>query len=176
MLVSLKEVLRYAEEKGCAVGAFNTTNLECIRAVLDTAEKLNIPVILSHAQVREKAAPLEVIGPVMVLSAKRACVPVAVHLDHCTDLGYMERALRLGFTGVMYDGSLLPYGENVENTRRAVAMAAPLGAGRGKKRLRAGVHRAGAGGPVRPGHRHRRPGPQLWHQPRDLPLRPRIGP
>ncbi len=129
MLVSLKEVLRYAEEKGCAAGAFNTTNLECIRAVLGAAERLGVPVIISHAQVREKAAPLEVIGPVMVLSAKRACVPVAVHLDHCTDLGYMERALRLGFTGVMYDGSLLPYGENVENTRRAVAMAAPLGAG-----------------------------------------------
>ncbi len=129
MLVSLTEILRLAEEGGFAAGAFNTTNLECVRAVLDTAEKLNIPVILSHAQVREGVAPLDVIGPVMVLSAQRAAVPVCVHLDHCTDLAYMARALELGFTGVMYDGSLLPYDENAENTRRAVSLARKYSAG-----------------------------------------------
>lgn len=129
MLVSLTEVLELAEARRCAVGAFNTTNLECIRAVLGTAERLGLPVIISHAQIREGVAPLDVIGPVMVLSAKRASVPVCVHLDHCTSLDYMERALALGFTGVMYDGSLLPYEENVENTRRAVRMTRPLGAG-----------------------------------------------
>ena len=129
MLVSLTEILELAEQRGCAAGAFNTTNLECVRAVLGTAERLGLPVILSHAQIREGVAPLDVIGPVMVLSARRASVPVCVHLDHCTSLDYMERALALGFTGVMYDGSLLPYEENVENTRQAVRMARPLGAG-----------------------------------------------
>ena len=151
MLVSLREVLRLAEERQCAVGAFNTTNLECVRAVLDTARRLDLPVILSHAQVRESVAPLEVIGPVMVLSAQRAPVPVCVHLDHCTSLDYMARALKLGFTGVMYDGSLLPYEENVENTRRAVAMARPLGAGVEAElgQLAHGEDGAGnAGGPV----------------------------
>ena len=151
MLVTLKEILRMAEAGGYAVGAFNTPNLECIRAVLDTAEKRQVPVILSHAELHEEAAPLEVIGPVMVLSAQRARVPVCVHLDHCETLAYMEKALALGFTGVMYDGSLLPYEENVVNTLRAVAMAAPYGAGVeaeiGQLASREGGGEA-AGGPV----------------------------
>lgn len=151
MLVTLKEILRMAEAGGYAVGAFNTPNLECIRAVLDTAEKRRVPVILSHAELHEEAAPLEVIGPVMVLSAQRARVPVCVHLDHCETLAYMEKALALGFTGVMYDGSLLPYEENVANTLRAVAMAAPYGAGVeaeiGQLASREGGGEA-AGGPV----------------------------
>lgn len=123
MLVNLVEILNLAEEKHFAVGAFNTPNLECILAVVDTAEKLNVPVILSHAQLHEDVAPLDKIGPVMLEAARRANVPVCVHLDHCETLDYMARALELGFTGVMYDGSTLPYAENLENTKKAVAMA-----------------------------------------------------
>lgn len=122
MLVSLNEILAIAKEKNRAVGAFNTPNLECVTAVLDAAEKLNVPVILSHAELHEPAAPLSVIGPVMVDAARRAKVPVCVHLDHCETLSYMEEALELGFTGVMYDGSALSYEENVANTKIAVKM------------------------------------------------------
>lgn len=151
MLVSLTEILATAEKGRFAVGAFNTPNLECIRAVIDTAEKLNVPVIISHAQLHEEAAPLDVIGPVMVLSAKRAKVPVCVHLDHCETLDYMAKALEMGFTGVMYDGSLLTYEENVENTRKAVSMAKAYGAGVeaeiGKLASREGGGSTG-GGPV----------------------------
>ena len=129
MLVSLTEILELAEKDGFAVGAFNTPNLECIRTVIDTAEKLDVPVIISHAQLHEEAAPLDVIGPVMVLSAKQARIPVCVHLDHCESLDYMAKALEIGFTGVMYDGSLLPYDENMEHTRKAVSMAKSYGAG-----------------------------------------------
>lgn len=129
MLVNLVEILNLAEEKHFAVGAFNTPNLECILAVVDTAEKLNVPVILSHAQLHEEVAPLDKIGPVMLEAARRAKVPVCVHLDHCETLDYMARALELGFTGVMYDGSTLPYAENLENTKKAVAMARPYNCG-----------------------------------------------
>jgi hypothetical protein len=125
MLVSLNEIMQLAEERHCAIGAFNTPNLECIRAVIDTAEACNLPVIISHAELHEEVSPLEVIGPVMVLSAKQGKVPVCVHLDHCETLDYMAKALEIGFTGVMYDGSLLPYEENVANTVKAVAMARP---------------------------------------------------
>ena len=128
MLVTLNEILAIAREKKCAVGAFNTPNLECITAVLNAAEALDVPVILSHAELHEDVAPLKVIGPMMVLAAKNAKVPVCVHLDHCETLSYMEQALELGFTGVMYDGSTLPYEENAENTRKAVAMAKKYGA------------------------------------------------
>ena len=152
MLVTLNEILKMAEERGCAIGAFNTPNLECIRAVIDTAEKYNVPVIISHAELHEEVAPLDVIGPVMVLSAKHAKVPVCVHLDHCETLDYMARALEIGFTGVMYDGSLLPYERNVTNTIQAVAMAKPYRAGVeaeiGQLASREGGIGENAGGPV----------------------------
>ena len=152
MLVTLKEILKIAVERNCAIGAFNTPNFECIRAVIDTAEKYNVPVIISHAELHEDVAPLDVIGPVMVLSAKQAKVPVCVHLDHCETLPYMARALEIGFTGVMYDGSLLPYEENVANTVKAVSMAKPYGAGVeaeiGQLASREGGTGENAGGPV----------------------------
>ena len=152
MLVTLNEILKMAEERGCAIGAFNTPNLECIRAVIDTAEKYNVPVIISHAELHEEVAPLDVIGPVMVLSARNAKVPVCVHLDHCETLEYMARALEIGFTGVMYDGSLLPYERNVANTIQAVAMAKPFRAGVeaeiGQLASREGGMGENAGGPV----------------------------
>ena len=152
MLVTLNEILKMGEERGCAIGAFNTPNLECIRAVIDTAEKYNVPVIISHAELHEEVAPLDVIGPIMVLSAKNAKVPVCVHLDHCETLDYMARALEIGFTGVMYDGSLLPYEKNVANTIQAVAMAKPYRAGVeaeiGQLASREGGIDENAGGPV----------------------------
>ena len=123
MLISLKEILALAQEDHCAVGAFNTPNLECVRAVVAAAERLSVPVILSHAEMHEFITPLAVIGPVMLQAAHAASVPVCVHLDHCESLDYMARALDLGFTGVMYDGSTLPYAENLANAKKAVALA-----------------------------------------------------
>ena len=128
MLVTLNEIMAIATENGWAIGAFNTPNLECLTAVLNAAEELKIPVIIRHAEVHEPVSPLDIIGPIMVEAAKNAAVPVCVHLDHCETLSYMERALKMGFTGVMYDGSSLPYEENVKNTRTAVALAKKYGA------------------------------------------------
>ncbi len=129
MLVNLKEILAIAEERKCAVGAFNTPNLECLLAVIDAAQKLGTPVVISHAELHESISPLEKIGPVMVQAAEKADVPVCVHLDHGETLEYIERSLEIGFTGIMYDGSLLPYEENLANTKKAVAMAANFNAG-----------------------------------------------
>ncbi len=129
MLVDLRDILKMAEEGNYAVGSFNTPNLECIQAVIENAEMMNVPVILMHAQVHESVAPIDVIGPVMVLMAKRAKVPVCALLDHGETLDYVEKALSLGFTGIMYDGSTLPYEENVKNTVRAVEMSHKAGAG-----------------------------------------------
>ena len=123
MLINLKDILAIAENIKIAVGAFNTPNLECVNAVIDAAEKLNVPVIISHAELHESVSPLNKIGPVMIQAAKAAKVPVCVHLDHCETLDYMKQALEIGFTGVMYDGSTLPYEENLKNTKKAVAMA-----------------------------------------------------
>lgn len=129
MLVTLKEILQIAEEKKIAVGSFNTPSLESLMAVISAAEELKVPVILQFAQCHEPWIPLSVIGPIMVDHARKADVPVCVHLDHGETLEYLKEALDLGFTGIMYDGSVLPYEENLKNTKAAAAMAAKTGAG-----------------------------------------------
>lgn len=128
MLVTAKEILELAESRAIAVGSFNTPNLESLEAVLQAAEGLQLPVIVQHAQCHESLTRLAVIGPVMVDMAKKATVPVCVHLDHGETLEYLQQALEIGFTSIMYDGSNLPYEENLENTKKAVALAAKYGA------------------------------------------------
>lgn len=123
MLAGLKEVCEIAKKQGAAVGSFNTPNLECLLAVLDAAQTLNVPVIIAHAQCHEDVAPLDKIGRVMVELARHASVPVCVHLDHGEDFGYCKRAIELGFTSVMIDYSTLPYEENVKGTKEVVDYA-----------------------------------------------------
>lgn len=107
MLVTLKNILKIADANKIAVGSFNTPNYESLRAVISAAEELNSPVVIMHAQLHEdmKICKLEDIGPLMLMEADKAKVPVCVHLDHGTDLDYLRKGLKLGFTSVMYDGS-----------------------------------------------------------------------
>ncbi len=128
MLVTLKEILEIAEEREISVGAFNASSLEALEAIIAAAEELNIPVVLQFAQCHEPWIPLATMGPIMVQAAKKATVPVCVHLDHGETLEYLKQALEIGFTGIMYDGSVLSYEENLENTKKAVAMAKEYGA------------------------------------------------
>lgn len=123
MLASLKEVLEEGKKRNIAVGSFNTPNLECLLAVLDAAEKLDVPVIIAHAQCHESVAPLDKIGRVMVELAKASKVKVCVHLDHGEDFDYCKRAIELGFTSVMIDYSTLPYEDNVKGTKEVVEYA-----------------------------------------------------
>ena len=130
MLVTLKEILKIAEAKKCAIGSFNTPNFASLKAVIGAAEELNQPVIIMHAQVHEEMGlcNIEEIAPNMLFMADRANVPVCVHLDHGTDLSYIKKGLDLGFTSVMYDGSELDTEMNFANTSIAVEMATRYGA------------------------------------------------
>lgn len=128
MLVTLNEVMKIAEEKKIAIGSFNTPNLEGLQAVTEAAEELGLPVIIQFAQCHEPWVPLSIMGPIMVEAAKKAAVPVCVHLDHGETIEYLQQALALGFTAVMYDGSVLSYEENLANTKKVVEMAAKTGA------------------------------------------------
>ncbi len=123
MLVTLKEMMETAEKRKIAVGAFNTPNLESLPAVMEAAEEQKLPVIVQFAQCHESWLPLSIIGPIMVEAARKASVPVCVHLDHGETLEYLQQALDLGFTSIMYDGSVLSYEENLANTKKAVEMA-----------------------------------------------------
>ena len=110
MLVDLNTVMAYAEDHKIAIGSFNVPNLESIQAVTEAAEELHLPVILQHAQCHEEFNSLDVVGPIMLQFARKASVPVCVHLDHGEDLNYLRRALEMGFTSIIYDGSMLSYG------------------------------------------------------------------
>lgn len=128
MLETLNGIMHIAEERKIAIGSFNTPNLESLLSVIEAAEELQLPVIIQFAQCHESWIPLSVIGPIMVEKARKATVPVCVHLDHGETLEYLQQALDLGFTAIMYDGSVLPYEENLSNTKKAVEMAAKTGA------------------------------------------------
>ncbi len=118
MLTNLKNILKIAEAKKCAVGSFNTPNFESLKAVIGAAEELNQPVIIMHAEIHEEMGlcKMDEITPIMLFMAERASVPVCVHLDHGTDLDYVNRGIELGFTSVMYDGSEEKYEVNLANT------------------------------------------------------------
>lgn len=127
MLVTLNELLKEAKEGKYAVGAFNVPNLEAIRGVIQAAEELGSPVILQHAEVHENLIGLEEIGPIMLQYAKEAKVPVAVHLDHGASYEMCVKAIRLGFTSVMYDASIKEYEVNLEETKEIVKIAHAAG-------------------------------------------------
>ena len=127
-LVSMRDLLRKADAKGYAVGAFNAANMEWVRGILRAAESCRAPIILQIAEGRLSQSPLSLIGPMMVAAAREASVPVAVHLDHGKTLDCLRQALSLGFTSVMWDASDRPIDENVESTARVVALAAEYGA------------------------------------------------
>ena len=148
MLVTLKQILKIAEARGCAIGSFNTTTLTGIRAVLGAAEELNEPVILMHAQVHEEMGlcRMDEIAPIMLLMADKAKVPVCVHLDHGTDLDYVKRGLELGFTSVMYDGSTLDAKLNCANTCVARELADRFGASLEAEIGSMGARESGAAG------------------------------
>lgn len=130
MLVTTNELLNLANAQNKTIGAFNISGLETLQAVIGAGEELNEPVIVQFAQGHEEAGviDLDTIGPIMVLMAERAKIPVAVHLDHAVDLKFVNKALKMGFTSIMYDGSDLPLEENIANTIMAVDMAAKYGA------------------------------------------------
>jgi fructose-bisphosphate aldolase, class II len=123
MLVNLKEILTKAEAGNYAVGAFNSPTLESVRAVIEAAEELQSPVILSHAEVHNEIIPIEIMGPILVDFAKRASVPVTVHLDHGSNLEIVKKAIDIGFSSVMIDASHMNYEDNVKTVIEIVEYA-----------------------------------------------------
>ncbi len=123
MLVSLTPLMKDAQEKGYAVGAFNCPNMEMVMGIVEAAEETQMPVILNYAEVHQDLISMEDIAPVMLHFAEKASVPVCVHLDHGESIESCMKAIRLGFTSVMIDASALPYEENVKTTAEVVRLA-----------------------------------------------------
>lgn len=112
MLTSLREILRDAEERRYAVGAFNCLSVENVMGAIQAAEELRSPIILQLAEVQFPEAPMELMAKVFLEAARGASVPVCVHLDHGQSVDTCVRAINLGFRSVMFDGSSLPYDKN----------------------------------------------------------------
>lgn len=127
-IVPMKILLSEAEKRNIAIGAFSVGNMEMVMGAVAAAEELNAPIILQIAEVRLKNSPLELMGPMMVSAAKNAKVPIAVHLDHGLKFETVQKALELGFTSVMFDGSLLPLEKNIQEVKRVCVEAAKYGA------------------------------------------------
>jgi fructose/tagatose bisphosphate aldolase len=113
---------------GWAVGAFGAYGLEFLRAVTRAAEAENAPAVILIDMDGIGHIGLETLGEAALGLARRSSAPVAVQLDRATDLALVREALDLGFTAVMFDGSGLPFEENLERTARAAEMARSAGA------------------------------------------------
>ena len=128
MLVNLNDVLKKAQEGKYAVGLFNTTDSDMLQAVIDAAEELNSPVVIGTAEVLLPYGELQLIAPSIIAAAKRAKVPVVVHYDHGLTFDRCMEALKLGFSSVMFDGSVKDYETNLAETREIVKIAHSFGA------------------------------------------------
>lgn len=122
MIVTLASVLKKAQAHGYAVGAFNVNNLETAQAIVTAAVQLRAPVIMQTSEGAVEYAGMEYLSAIIHIAAK-APVPVVLHLDHGKNLDVIRQALRSGYTSVMYDGSHLPFEENVHRTRQVVQWA-----------------------------------------------------
>ena len=127
MLVSLKELMEDAEKGGYAVGAFNVSNLESLMAIMQAAEETGRGVILNYAEVHAPFLSMEQAALIMLDAAKKAKVPVCVHLDHGSSMESCIQAIRLGFTSVMLDASAEDYETNVRETIEIVRLAHSVG-------------------------------------------------
>ena len=128
-LVSAKEMLQKAKAGHYAVGQFNINNLEWTKAVLLTAQECNSPVILGVSEGAGKymAGYKTVVGMVNgMLEELNITVPVALHLDHGSYEG-AKKCIEAGFSSIMFDGSHLPFEENVEKTKELVAICEEKG-------------------------------------------------
>jgi fructose-bisphosphate aldolase class II len=128
MLVSMKAILDDANNNNYGVMAMNSINMEMARAGIMAAEEEHSPIILQFGpgQMKNHAHAEEML-PVIKELAKRVSVPVALNLDHGTDFYVIADCINRGFTNVMFDGSSLPYEENVSRTAIIAALAHGMG-------------------------------------------------
>jgi len=126
-LVNMRDMLYHAYHNGYAVGAFDLVSLEFLEGIMDAAERSHAPVILSLAESHFDYFDFELIMPAVEAAARRASVPVAIHLDHGESLDSAVQGINLGCNGIMVDSSHHTLAENIQITRTVVEMAHACG-------------------------------------------------
>ena len=123
MLVSMKEMLADAQKNHYAIPAFDVSNYEMMKAVLDVCEEERSPALLMGLGVDLGGKGLDLITSMVRAASDFYTIPVCFHLDHATDLEFIKKAVKAGFSSVMYDGSVLPFEENARKTKEVVDFA-----------------------------------------------------
>lgn len=129
MLVTLQEIIGMAEKGGYCIPAFNVYNIETVMGIIDAAEEAKSPVIL---QVYPRLVNEQVgyyIAPVVAAAAAKVNVPVCFHLDHGPSEKEAVKMLRWGATGIMIDGSVHDFEDNVALTKHMVELCGAVGVG-----------------------------------------------
>lgn len=127
MLVTGKEILDHAHKNGYAVGAFNVNNMEIVQAIIDAAEQEKSPVLLQTSEGAIKYAGADYLSAMVTLAARKASVPVALHLDHGTSFDTIMTCIRHGWTSIMIDGSHHSLEGNIAVTSEVVKIAHSVG-------------------------------------------------
>ena len=125
--VPVQELLAACVRQPWALGAYDTFNLEMTQGIVDAAVAERSPLIVMMLPGFMPKADWPGVVAVIEAEAARAGVPVACQMDHCTTLEQVAWGLRLGVSGVMVDGSNLPFDQNVALTRGAVEMCHAVG-------------------------------------------------
>lgn len=123
MLVSMKQMLRDAKKDHYAIPAFDVSNYEMMRSVLEVCEEERSPAILMGLSVDLADRGMELLHGMAKAASDCFDIPVCMHFDHATDIEWIKRACDLGFSSVMFDGSVLPFAENAEKTARVTEYA-----------------------------------------------------
>ena len=134
-LISLRQLLDHAAEKGYGVPAFNVNNLEQVRAIMEAADEAHSPVILQASAGARKYAGSDFLKPLIQAAIEEfPHIPIVMHQDHGVSPAVCQRSIQLGFSSVMMDGSLgedgktpMDFDYNVRVTQTAVAMAHACG-------------------------------------------------
>ena len=125
--VNIKGVVDKAKAGGYAVGAFNILDYNSMRAVMESAEELNAPVIIQTSVRTMDFWDFEPVAAWYRQLAENSPIPAVLHLDHCKDIEVIRKCIDAGWTSVMIDASSKPFEENLELSRQVVEMAKPAG-------------------------------------------------
>jgi len=123
----MRELLDEAQKGAYAVGAFNVYNYETILGVVKAAQEEKVPVIVAFGERYLENMDFESVALVVEGLSREVSTPIALHLDHCKSFDHIVQAIRAGFTSVMFDGSSLPFTQNVAATRDVVRFAHAAG-------------------------------------------------
>ena len=123
MLVTMKEMLEDAKKNHYALPAFDVSNYEMMKAILESCEEEGSPALLMALGVDLVGKGLPLLAAMVEAASGHFKIPVCFHLDHATDFELIKKAIDAGFSSVMYDGSVLSFEDNARNTAEVAKYA-----------------------------------------------------